>query len=122
MILLLTKDLFFVPVLRTAAELAGSELTVVKQMPDNISAVPELTAVRAAVVDLSSISLADLDEIYSQLQQLPECSVKSAFGSHVHAIRLEKAADSGFTPVMTKGQLSAQANAIVASWLQPADK
>jgi hypothetical protein len=118
MILLLTKDLFFVPVLRSAAEKLDSSVLTVRSLSDDKLTEEVRSEVRCCVVDLASISLADLPAIYEGFSRMPNCQVKAAFGSHVHEVRLVAASEAGFSPVLTKGQLSGHAFQYVSQWLE----
>jgi hypothetical protein len=69
MILLITKDLFFVPTLKSAAQNADAELTTALS-PDSTK-VSELSEdeVTACVVDLSQVKVDDLAGVFSDLRQ-----------------------------------------------------
>ncbi len=118
MVVLLTKDLFFVPVIRTAAERCDLETAVVSSLDDQRlpQSQVDAEAVRVCIVDLSAISLADLDSLKSGLAAAFPDATLCAFGSHVHANRLMAAKECGFEQVLTKSQLNAHINDLVEQW------
>lgn len=75
--------------------------------PDNVS---------ACIVDLSSIKLAELEELASSLRSKLSQSQLVAFGPHVHANRLAAAQEAGFDLVLSRGQFSSQIGALAKSW------
>lgn len=117
-VVVLTKDLFFVPTIQQAAAAVGMQ--VFKISSTSASELAKLsesgTSISAAIIDLSAISLADLDEIHATLRSFSPQAVLSAFGSHVHEIRLVKAREAGFDPVLTKGQFSNSVTRLLADW------
>lgn len=117
MILLLTNDLFFVPIIRSAAEKLGSSVLTIRNLHDDKLTEDVRNEVQCCIVDLSSISLADLPVIYEGASEMANCQTKIAFGSHVHQVRLEAATEAGFSPVLTKGQLSGNTLPYLTQWL-----
>lgn len=114
MILLITKDLFFVPVVRSAAEPHGLEVVVAKDLEDSRLESVETSDIGLAIVDLGAIRLAELPSIHEQLVGFSPRIVTSAFGSHVHENRLQTARECGFSTVLTKGQFSNQLPKLLA--------
>lgn len=115
MIVLLTKDLFFVPVVKSAAENCEQDFLSIRTVDDERLAEHDGQVV-GALVDLASVSLADLATIYSGLAKCSDGAVLCAFGSHVHANRLEAAREAGFDPVLTRGQLDASLGELMGKW------
>ncbi|MFK7737236.1 MAG: hypothetical protein AB8B50_14470 [Pirellulaceae bacterium] len=118
MILLLTNDLFFVPIIRSAAEKLNSSVLTARNLHDKKLTEEVRDDVQCCIVDLSSISLADLPVIFEGTSQMPNCHAKIAFGSHVHKVRLDTASEVGFSPVLTKGQLCEHALRYLSQWLE----
>ena len=113
-ILLITKDLFFLPVLRSAADTFG--LQVQNTSKGNWEPAEGQSAPIGCVLDLGAISLADLPEISKHLDGMLQKPQRLAFGSHVHAVRLERAAEAGFSPVLTKSQIQSQLPRVLQQW------
>lgn len=118
MIVLVTKDLFFVPVIRSACEKLGIQLLVVTR-PDGpkIDAAPE-EQVAACVIDLSSVSAASVGECVISLRQSFPAAKVIAFGPHVQTGRLAAAEEAECDQILTRGQLSSQIDRLAASWIQ----
>ncbi|MEM7478470.1 MAG: hypothetical protein AAF483_26100 [Planctomycetota bacterium] len=118
-VLLVTKDLFFVPVIRGLAESLDLEILVTSKWQWQVE--PGGADPIAAIVDLSAISLNDLPEIAKHLDSVTRLQAKSAFGSHVHTIRLERAQEFGFDPVLTKGQVQHSLSKALQAWSKAAE-
>lgn len=118
MVIMLTRDLFFFPAVRQQAETHGSSA----RMANDLAATLELMSddTQAVLVDLSAISLADLPEIATQIRDASPSAVLAAFGPHVHQIRLEKAQEAGFEPVLSRGALDHQLPLLMENWINKA--
>ena len=117
MIVLLSKDLFFVPVFKSAAEKFHQQVLVVGRIEDERLAKIDLSEVVAVVVDLGAISADTMHELATRIAELMPSAVRCAFGSHVHAGRLELAGEAGFDPVLTKGQVGQRLPRLVEDWI-----
>lgn len=116
-VFLVTKDLFFVPIIRSAAENHGLQVRVVPSCQSPLLAELDTSRVIAGLLDLSAISLADFPaEVDSLKAQFPAAQLLG-FGPHVHANRLEAATEAGVHRVLTRGQLHAQADQIMAGFI-----
>ncbi len=113
-ILLITKDLFFLPVLRSAAETFGFKVHNSSKV--DWEPAEDQPAPIGCVLDLGAISLADLPSIAKHLDGMLQKPQRLAFGSHVHAVRLERAAEAGFSPVLTKSQIQGQLPRVLQQW------
>lgn len=117
MILLLTKDLFFVPIVRTAAAKLGVEVAVVLSIEsDKLQTLPT-ESVTAWVVDLNSVTLEDLPSVVDNLSQRFPTAKRVAFGPHVQEQRLQAARDAGCQQVLSRGQLDSQIDRLIHDWI-----
>ena len=118
MIVLFTKDLFFVPLVKSAAQKQHQQVTVVTKAEDERLIKFDPREVIATIVDLSAISADALPEIFQKLSEVAPKAVHCAFGSHVHTGRLELASQAGFSPVLTRGQLNQRLANMIEEWVQ----
>ncbi len=117
MILLITKDLFFVPAIRSAAERQASHLQVALSHDSN--KVTELSAekVSAWILDLNSLTVGEIEGVVKSLSSSFPAARRVAFGPHVQTARLEAAARAGCEQVLSRGQLSSQIERLIIDWL-----
>jgi hypothetical protein len=120
LIILITKDLFFVPSFRAAAERLGQVLRMASSVSDDKLDCAEPEKVIAVVVDLSALPADSLSDASSQLGEKFPGVTRAAFGSHVHAGRLEQAVAAGFDPVLTRGQINKHLPQLIEQWLRNA--
>ena len=114
MVVLISKDLFFMASIRAALESAGGKLLHIKEWDAaKITAPKEVVAL---IVDLSAIKLDSLPELAQEARIELASAQLVAFGPHVHANRLEAAVDAGFDQVLSRGQFSNQIASLVAGW------
>ena len=118
MIVLVSKDLFFVPVFKSAARKLHQEVMLVSHVEDEKLERIDPTDVVAVVVDLSAISADGLDEAAHHLGEICPGAVRAAFGSHVHTGRLSLARSAGFEPVLTRGQIDNRLPRLMQEWVQ----
>ncbi len=118
MIVLLSKDLFFVPVVQSAAKRFHQQLLVISHVEDSKLEALEPSEVVAVLVDLSAISAEMLGEAAEHLSSMLPGVILAAFGSHVHTGRLESASACGFNPVLTRGQLNNRLPQIMQEWVE----
>lgn len=115
-VIFLTKDLFFVPMLKQAAERAGHILTVAPSIGN-----PRLDAIVAAdvaacIVDLTAIEVDEIGSVQRQLKERFAQATLAAFGPHVRERHLQTASDSGFDHVLTRGQLNKNLDHWIGVW------
>jgi hypothetical protein len=91
-------DLLFAGRVKGAAESAGLTFSLLSRWPDSPSSRP-----RWIIVDLATKFGASAEICQLALAQYPSVPCL-AFGPHVQATRLSQARQSGFNPVMTRGQ------------------
>lgn len=115
-LILLTTDLFFVPVVRSAAANSALETLQIRATTDPKLIDANGEQVVAILVDLSAISLAELPQIRSALHQFAPSAELVAFGPHVHQIRLDAAREAGFATVMSRGELDHRLSPMIARW------
>ena len=109
-LLLFGRDIFFAPVVKTAATSAGCRLTILPSVDSLTTALQSNTlsasSVRACVLDLTPLSVEQILEWGTQLaKQLPNAR-RIAFGPHVQIEKFQTATDAGFDPVLAKGQVA----------------
>ncbi len=117
MIVLVTKDLFFVPQLRAAVEAGGSELCVA--LSADAAKLEEIAAeqVTAWILDLTGVALANLPATVELLQRRFPTAIAVAFGPHVQTERLQAARQAGCQHVLSRGQLDGQLERWLPEWL-----
>lgn len=116
-IVVVTKDLFFVPTFRTAAEnMGGSVVVALSADSDKLSGLPA-AEVSAWIIDLSSVSVAAIPSwVESLSRQFPQAH-KIAYGPHVQTERLAAAERAGCQQVLSRGQISSQIDRLMGPWL-----
>ncbi len=105
-VLFFGKDIFFAPVVRSAANSAGWQFIMLASVDASLSS-DQADQVRACIVDLTPL---DAEKIAAWGQRLSERfpeALRIAFGPHVNVDLFAAAASSGFHPVLAKGQLAA---------------
>jgi hypothetical protein len=119
MLVLLTKDLFFVPRVRSAAAPHNVEVAVVLSTDsEKFTALPP-EAITACITDLSSVSLDDIGGVVETLRgRFPQAKL-IAFGPHVQEQRLHAAQAAGYHQVLTRGQLDKQIDRLITGWIAP---
>ena len=117
-IVLVTKDLFFVPTFRAAAEhLGGSVVVALSGGSDKLTSL-SATEVSAWIIDLSSVSVPDIPSLVESLTRLFPQAHKIAFGPHVQTQRLAAAEQAGCQQVLSRGQISSQIDRLMPQWLE----
>ncbi len=116
MLILITKDLFFVPLVSSAAAAQDWEVRVGKSGQDPKLQVEDVNSVAVCLVDLAALSQKDFEATATQLREQFPTARRVAFGPHVHAERLARAEGAGFDQVYTRAQLNAQLPGLVAQW------
>ena len=117
MIVLLTKDLFFVPTVQSAAKKFRQDVLVVSSSHDRRLSQVDPVDISVMIVDLSALSVEGLEEVYQQLHELAPSAVLCAFASHMHPGRIEKARHVGFEPVITRGVLNKRLQILMSEWV-----
>lgn len=116
MIILISKDLFFIPTVKSAAETNNRSLVTTTSL-DKPVPIDAPDSVKICIVDLSSVGIAELEDLAESLQKSYPKATYVAFGPHVHVAKLEKASSAGFDHVLSRGQLSNQLTSLIPQWL-----
>lgn len=117
MIVLLTKDLFFVPTLRSAATKQGVEIVVALSHESEKLTVLSSEDVSAWIIDLNSVPIAELPGVVNSLQGRFPQAKRIAFGPHVQAQRLQAAQAAGCEQVLSRGQFDSQLDRLLPEWI-----
>lgn len=120
MILFVTKDLFFVPVLQSAGARQGVEVVSILSLDSPKLAGIESSAVTTCVIDLASVDVSGLAPLVDKLRSSYATARVVAFGPHVQTDRLSGAAAAGCDQVLTRGQLNSQIDRLMSRWSNPA--
>lgn len=115
-VVFITKDLFFIPMLKQATERAGYTLAVCPSVGNSRLDSVNPSDVVACVVDLTAVGTDEITEVALQLKARFSSATLAAFGPHVHEHQLRIAAESGFDHVLTRGQLSKNTDHWLAVW------
>ncbi|MEO8270485.1 MAG: hypothetical protein ABI557_12250 [Aureliella sp.] len=115
-ILLLTKDLFFVPTLRAAADKLECPLVVALSIDSDKLAGLATDEVAAWVVDLNCVPVDSIPTVVSSLAIRFPGANKIAFGPHVQTQRLAAAESAGCQYVLSRGQISNQIDRLMSEW------
>ncbi len=115
-ILLISKDLFFAPVVKSAAEAFDAPVTIGLN-PDS-KKVLDLAGdeIAVCIVDLSGIGSGDVATVAMDLKNRFPASRLVGFAPHVHVAKLQAASESGFDPVLSRGQVSSLLPKLFAQW------
>ncbi len=119
MIVFLTKDLFFIPVLQSAGDRHGTVVTAILSLDSPKATAIDPGEVTTCVVDLSSTELSELAPLANRLRDTFKQARLVAFGPHVQIERLDGAEDAGFDQVLTRGQLNSQIDRLIENWGSP---
>jgi hypothetical protein len=107
-IIFLSKDIFFWPVVKAAAQEVDSQLVIISKLDDPKLANVASEAVSTCVIDLAAIEVAGLVSLMEGLRAKFAVARIIAFGSHVHEARLACAEQAGCDLVLSRGQFSAR--------------
>jgi hypothetical protein len=119
MLVLLTIDLFFVPLVKNAAtKLTCEVLTVPAANSPRLGDI-DASHVTACLVDLTAIALSEIAGTATTLSERFPAARLIAFGPHVHTAQLAAAETAGFTTVLTRGQLNANIDRYMQDWTVP---
>lgn len=105
-VLFFSRDIFFAPAVKTAANSAGCRFVIVGQIDAELAA-DVVESVRACVVDLTPLSLEQVSEWGAILSERHPQARRIAFGPHVQTEHFAAAATAGFDHVLPKGQVAA---------------
>ncbi|GAB5405629.1 MAG: hypothetical protein Aurels2KO_38600 [Aureliella sp.] len=120
-VLLISKDLFFAPIVRSAAEQFDATL-VVGLNPDSQKVIDlPADSIAVCIVDLSGIGSSDVAQTAQDLSGRFPAARLVAFAPHVHAAKLKAASESGFDPVLSRGQVSSVLPQLFGDWLGATD-
>ena len=118
MILLLTKDLFFIPVLRSAAEQAGTTVAVAPSTESPAIEKLDASQVNAVVIDLAGFPTSAIGPTVTALRERFPTATINAFGPHVQEARLQAAEQANCDQVLTRGQFNRNTTELVRQWSQ----
>lgn len=105
MILLLTKDLFFLPQVQNVASKLTLEVRCIPSVSSpRIDDIPNPSSVTVCLIDLSSTTNETLAADVLSLRSKFSSAKLIAFGPHVHEARLTHARQLGLDQVLTRGQ------------------
>lgn len=120
MLILQTKDLFFIPTIKAAAVAHAQPFLVVASCDAARLEQVDASTVRVFIVDLSGVGLAEIETTAEALRaRFPQARL-IAYGPHVHAAKLEQAETGGFDQVLSRGQMSSQVGRLVPQWIDEA--
>jgi hypothetical protein len=120
MIIFLTKDLFFVPLLKSAAEKLNCSILSIPNLTSPRLGELDASEVSAGVVDLTAVPIGDISLVAQSFRErFPQIQL-AAFGPHVHDAHLEAAQAAGFQDVLTRGQLNANIGRYMEKWSKTA--
>jgi len=117
LIVLISKDLFFAPVVKSAAE--AHELPFTLGLNVDSKNIVDLAAetVVGVIVDLSSVNTESLSDLHASLRTKFVNAKLAAFAPHVHGNKLKSAGEAGFDQVLSRGQLSSGVGSLLQSWI-----
>jgi hypothetical protein len=116
MIVFLTKDLFFIPVLQSSGAKQGIDVIGLFKLDSPKAAEIEPALVTACVLDLAGRETQEIAEIIASFRSTYPGAQIAAFGPHVQAGLLHAATEAGCDQVLTRGQLNSQIDRLVAGW------
>ncbi len=116
-IVLLTKDLFFVPTLRAAADKLDCPLVVALSIDSAKLSGLVADEVAAWVIDLNCVPVDSIPVVVNSLSTRFPKARAIAFGPHVQTQRLSAAELAGCQQVLSRGQLSSQIDRLMSEWL-----
>lgn len=116
-VLLISKDLFFAPVVKSAADPMGVSVTIgLNHDSKKVLDLPS-DAISICIVDLSGIGKGDIELVAKELMQRFPAARLVGFAPHVHVAKLQAASECGFDPVLSRGQVSSLLPKLFAQWL-----
>ncbi len=118
-VLLLSKDVFFWPVVRQAASSVGCEAVMARSADDPKMGDLQAGDVFCCLIDLASFPVAQIADVVSFLHERLGADVRLvAFGPHVQEARLAAAAQAGCSPVLSRGQVNSKLPEYLQAWVQ----
>ena len=115
-VVFLTKDLFFIPMLRIASQRIGCEFLFAPSVGNARLAAVAAGQVCLCIVDLTVTSADQLANIAEQLRNRFPGAKLAAFGPHVHEKSLVGAVGADFDFVVTRGQLNKNPEQCLRLW------
>lgn len=116
MIIFLTKDLFFIPVLQSSGAKQGIEVVGLFKLDSPKAAAVDPAQVTACVIDIAGRETQEIAELVPQLRSIYPGAQVAAFGPHVQEGLLHAATEAGCDQVLTRGQLNAQIDRLILGW------
>lgn len=114
MIIFQTKDLFFVPVIKTAAQTLDWEVvTVLRWGMEKVESISG-DDVKVYLLDLSSVTVEEIQSLAGSIRERFPAARLAAYAPHVQERRLATAQAAGFDAVVSRGQLNSRAAELLA--------
>lgn len=113
-LLLLTKDLFFLPTVKAEAQQHGFQVRCESSLKPPPATPPADEKVGVCVVDLNCAPLHELPDLFSRLRDVYPQAKLIAFGPHVQIERLNAAKHAACDAVLTRGQVTGQLGKLLA--------
>jgi hypothetical protein len=110
-IIFLSKDIFFWPVVKAAAQEVNSQLIIISRLEDSKLTTVAHELVTTCLIDLAAIEVAGLVPLVQGMRLKFAGARIVAFGSHVHEARLACAEQAGCDLVLSRGQFSSKPTA-----------
>lgn len=107
-IVFLSKDVFFWPVVKAAAQEIDRHLVIISRPDDAKLPAVSNDLVTTCLIDLAAIEVDGLPSLLENFRALFVNARIVAFGSHVHESRLTCAQQAGCDLVLSRGQFSSQ--------------
>lgn len=116
-VLLVSKDVFFWPIVKDAAGKAGCELIVARTLEDPKLAELQDGSVLCCLIDLASLNASQIAGTVEYLHRKFGSTVRCiAFGPHVQEAKLAAAVAAGCSPVLSRGKFTAKLPELLELW------
>lgn len=116
--LFFSKDIFFWPVVQSAAQAAGCKVVIVSRTDDAKLTQLDFSQVGCCLIDLNCLDADQIIATVEQLRQKLSTTRIVAFGPHVHEAKLAAAIQAGCSPVLSRGQLTARLSDYLSDWMK----
>lgn len=118
-VIFLSKDVFFWPVVKDAAQRLNFNLIIVRKLDDVQIDEFDQGSIACCLIDLSSVEAENIAATVERLRELAGNQARlAAFGPHVQTSRLAAAAEAGCNPVLSRGQFNAKLTDYLVEWLK----
>ncbi len=116
-VVFLTKDLFFIPMLRVASERVGCDFLFAPSLGNSRLEAVKPDEVGLCILDLTIVPASQIGQLAEQLRERFADAKLAAFGPHVHESSLQGAIDAQVDFVVTRGQLNKNPEQCLRQWL-----